>query len=300
MLASLRTLTEQLRIHDAAKNVPVSQTTLFVIAYAAVVATAGFMGLFRYPPLLVIFMVLSLLFVCPVTPFCIMPDAKGTSDMSEVRRKSAFVLLTPQPAPVEGSKPLNFKYSPMWIEYKISSLVAPALYALGVTPNMVTMFNLFYRACFLVYVVKHPDHLFTNFFFMYSSQCLDALDGLMARRWKMFSEFGAWLDVTLDDVFGVLLVTLLFMFYWNRPGFIVGVFIIGVVLVPTAALAYNGSMAIVGKNPEAAKKIGAGGVRAMNFYEVLGAACEEYMACILFLVCWLYYYAAQNDYWQVP
>ena len=25
----------------------------------------------------------------------------------------------------------------------------------------------------------------------------------------------------------------------------------------------------------------------MNFYEVLGAACEEYMACILFLVCWL-------------
>merc|ERR1712070_920876 len=89
----------------------------------------------------------------------------------------------------------------------------------------------------------------------------------MARRWKTFSEFGAWLDVTLDDVFGAVLVTLLFMFYWNRPEFIVAVFIIGVVLVPTAALAYNGSMAIAGKIPDAAKKIGAGGVRAMNFWE---------------------------------
>merc|ERR1719240_2366143 len=100
----------------------------------------------------------------------------------------------------------------------------------------------------------------------------------MARRWKMFSEFGAWLDVTLDDVFGTVLVALLFMFYWNRPEIIVAVFIVGVVLVPTSALAYNGSMSIVSKIPEAAKKIGAGGVRAMNFYEVLGAACEEYMA----------------------
>ena len=156
---------------------------------------------------------------------------------------------------------------------------------------------MFYRAGFLLYICKHPDHFWTNFAFMYSSQCLDALDGLMARRWKMFSEFGAWLDVTLDDAFGACLITMLVMFYWHRPAWIVAIFILGVVFFPTGSNAYVESLKIANQNPATAKKIGAGGIRAVNFYEFVGCFLEEFMVFFLFLICFLFYNAAINNFW---
>ena len=108
----------------------------FNLMFDKVVLTAQF-GLFEYPLIMFCFIAFSLIFVSPVTPFCIVPDAKGSSDLSETRRKSRFTVLQIADAPVEGSKPMNFKFSPMWIEYQIASFVAPPLVAMGVTPNMV-------------------------------------------------------------------------------------------------------------------------------------------------------------------
>lgn len=96
---------------------------------------------------------------------------------------------------------------------KISPLIAPKLVEIGITPNMITTLTLILRTTLLYllfnnYFVKHKFLIFiliwniTNF--------TDALDGYIARKYKMGSEFGAKYDAFVDDSSYILLYIVLF------------------------------------------------------------------------------------------
>jgi phosphatidylglycerophosphate synthase len=96
---------------------------------------------------------------------------------------------------------------------KISPLIAPKLVEIGITPNMITTLTLIIRTTLLYllfnnYFVKHKFLIFiliwniTNF--------TDALDGYIARKYKMGSELGAKYDSFVDDSSYILLYIILF------------------------------------------------------------------------------------------
>lgn len=270
-----------------------TNSLLWVAAYTAICAIFTQYKMFESPLFLVVFIILGLIFISPVSPMTLVPEGSGSSAMTIPKRKSKFIEIDVVEAPCVGSKPMNFWFAPMYLEYKIVASPLGAFFKfIGWTPNMVTIANLVYRFFVIAHLALYPGNMWVNFGLLMVSQVLDAVDGLMARKYKMGSELGAILDITCDDIFGVMVVTLLVSFVYRDVTLLLLILLFGVVLIPMGNEAYSKSM----KHNDGKKSIGVGGKRHMNFFEFFGCFCEEFMSLILLLVAWMLSYAHQNNF----
>lgn len=110
--------------------------------------------------------------------------------------------------------------------YQWSDDVAPTLHGWGVTPNMVTV-----TATFLVMWALYQLWLgnygqFAVFYLI--NVFLDSLDGHMARKYKIFSKWGGWLDHIKDIVAFIVLLYIVWVKIWPKnPNIIIkfGIFL---------------------------------------------------------------------------
>lgn len=280
------------------RNLILRNYMLFTFLFSASAVFFMYLKAFENMIFLTFFAVFTILFAVPFSPLCLLPAGHGSSELALPNRPSKILTVEISDPPVKGSKPLNFQWSPAYIEYKIAAVFAPSLYQIGATPNMVTLTNVVYRMFFMCYVYSNPQNVFTNWAFMWSSQILDCLDGLMARRYNMGSEFGAWLDITLDDAFGITVMLMLLSSFIHHANFVAFILVFCFVLIPMSSEAYMKSMKITNADENNSKMIGPGGSRSLNPFEFFGCFLEEYMAFFLFLVCSMLAYAHANNYWK--
>lgn len=100
--------------------------------------------------------------------------------------------------------------------YDISEVVSPTLYAMGVTPNMITATRLLFVFSAAIYFFPNRYYRTTSilFFLAYFGDCLD---GHMARKYDMDTEFGDYFDHLADAV--SLFLTLYIISVYIHPEF---------------------------------------------------------------------------------
>ena len=95
-----------------------------------------------------------------------------------------------------------------FITYPIAKVIAPFLYNFGIKPNHVTISNIFFRIFILNKMINNN---FNNLlYFLIFSHFLDTLDGTIARKYNLVSEFGKFIDQLSDKIFwgSTILLTL--------------------------------------------------------------------------------------------
>ena len=104
------------------------------------------------------------------------------------------------------------------ISYPIANVFSEPLHHLGVTPNQVTTLTLAIR-CIATYLLYKRQHRTLAFCLFLTSWFTDALDGLMARKYNMKSEFGAHYDYIVDVFTTLILLLTLYFRYYNTAKF---------------------------------------------------------------------------------
>lgn len=89
------------------------------------------------------------------------------------------------------------------INYPIAKLVAPMAYKLNITPNTVTITNIFLRV-YILYRFITKDFSLTTLGLLLLTHFLDCLDGTIARDYNQTSELGKTLDATSDKIFWII------------------------------------------------------------------------------------------------
>ena len=93
--------------------------------------------------------------------------------------------------------------------------VSPILYEkLGITPNMITYFGILIGVV-MVYSFIKKDYT-TTAILLIIRQVLDGLDGYIARRYNIQSEFGAKLDINSDFFFNTIVDVLIGLEIYKR------------------------------------------------------------------------------------
>ena len=95
-----------------------------------------------------------------------------------------------------------------YITYPIAKVIAPFLYNIGIKPNHITISNIFFRIFIFNKILNNDlNHLL---YFLLFSHFLDCLDGTIARKFNLVSNFGAFIDQLSDKIFwgGTILLTL--------------------------------------------------------------------------------------------
>ncbi len=82
--------------------------------------------------------------------------------------------------------------------YYIIEQIAPSVYSIGFTPNMITTLGNICTAIFIYYFIQKRIYLSALFFFL--SYIFDCLDGYLARSYNMTTKFGDIYDHTSDFV----------------------------------------------------------------------------------------------------
>jgi phosphatidylglycerophosphate synthase len=101
---------------------------------------------------------------------------------------------------------------------KICPKIAPYIGNLGITPNMITTLTLIIRSV-LLYLLFNK--FFNNYRFIFFiliwniTNITDALDGYIARKYNMGSEFGQKYDSFVDDFSYIILFIVLFKNIFN-------------------------------------------------------------------------------------
>jgi phosphatidylglycerophosphate synthase len=82
--------------------------------------------------------------------------------------------------------------------YRGVELIAPSFYKLGFTPNMVTTIaNVFNVAC--VYSIFQKHYVWASAFY-FIGYFFDCLDGYLARKYNMVTQYGDWYDHISDTL----------------------------------------------------------------------------------------------------
>ena len=96
------------------------------------------------------------------------------------------------------------------IEYPICLAIAPFVHSLGITPNAVTIFNMFLRL-FILYFYINKKLGWHIVILLIITQLLDCLDGTLARKYDQKSKLGDILDHGSDAIFwGVMMIFTLY------------------------------------------------------------------------------------------
>ena len=110
------------------------------------------------------------------------------------------------------SYPKNAGLIDKYFVYPIANIFLKPSYKLGLTPNIITTITLVLRIIYLYnfYNKKNPGLIISLSLITWIT---DALDGAMARKYDMKSEFGSYYDVVVDNLTSVLIVIILLTRY---------------------------------------------------------------------------------------
>ena len=92
--------------------------------------------------------------------------------------------------------------------YYIIEKIAPSVYSMGFTPNMITTLGNVCTLIFIYFFIQKRFYLSALFFFL--SYMFDCLDGYLARSYNMTTEFGDLYDHTSDLLKTLSYIYLLF------------------------------------------------------------------------------------------
>ena len=104
------------------------------------------------------------------------------------------------------------------IEYPICLSIAPFVHSLGITPNAVTIFNMFLRCIILYFFINNNIGWHIVILFVIT-QLLDCLDGTLARKYDQKSKLGYILDHGSDAIFWNIMLAYTLYGTWNTKYF---------------------------------------------------------------------------------
>ena len=138
--------------------------------------------------------------------------------------------------------------------FPIATKLVDPLYKIGLTPNIVTALSTVFT--FVSILFLHLDKKYLAFLCYLTGYILDCVDGRMARKYSMGSDFGMALDCVSDNVSNAVLFAYL-LFNTQYTALNISIFIILVITSYTLSLSYGINEAI--SSYEATK--------SDNFYE---------------------------------
>ena len=116
---------------------------------------------------------------------------------------------------------INFEsISDVYFFHPVSSFIADILYKCRLTPNQVTIISTVIRLLGSYMLFNYSNKIAAVCFF--TGYLLDNVDGIMARRYKMYSKFGEALDLVSDQVVNILFFIVIYLAYqnYNKKSFI--------------------------------------------------------------------------------
>ena len=111
-----------------------------------------------------------------------------------------------------GDDKLHEPWTDINIFFPIAHQLVDPLYNMGFTPNMITFLSTLFTflSIYFLYLNKRK-HAFLSYIFGY---VLDCIDGKMARKYSMGSDFGMVLDLTSDTISNIFIIIYLI---YSRP-----------------------------------------------------------------------------------
>ena len=109
---------------------------------------------------------------------------------------------------------ISVKYSDPFdmILYRISDKLCPYAKTLGMTPNIITTLSNIFFIITIILLIK--SYYISAIFTFIISYYFDCMDGNMARKYKMFSEYGELYDHGSDIIkYIVIIITLIYIDY---------------------------------------------------------------------------------------
>ena len=112
-------------------------------------------------------------------------------------------------------QPKNAGFVDKYLIYPIANIFSHPLHKLGITPNQITIFTFLIRSIgvYYMFLKQKPNLVFSLFFISWFT---DALDGIIARKYNMKSELGAYLDVWVDTLTMTSAYIVLLLKYYNK------------------------------------------------------------------------------------
>ena len=111
--------------------------------------------------------------------------------------------------------PSNAGLVDTYVSYPIANILSQPLHDVGITPNQVTTFTLLIRIVAIYFLFKRQNRILVFSLFLVS-WFTDALDGLMARKYNMTSEFGAHYDYIVDISTTLATLVTLYLQYYSK------------------------------------------------------------------------------------
>jgi len=112
-----------------------------------------------------------------------------------------------------GNQDIQYSFSKLFL-YPFAERIAPFFHNLNITPNQVTIFNIFFRLYIFYLFFKNIKSFYLLGLLIFSN-ILDCLDGTLARKYNQGTKLGAFLDHTSDKFFWGGLF--LFVFLKSKP-----------------------------------------------------------------------------------
>lgn len=106
----------------------------------------------------------------------------------------------------------NHGFIDTYYVYPLADLFIDNLFLLKITPNMITTFTFILRL-FVLYLLVNKIYLKYVPIIYFISWITDAMDGQLARKYKLGSTFGAYYDSFVDILTTVLIYYVLYNYY---------------------------------------------------------------------------------------
>lgn len=105
----------------------------------------------------------------------------------------------------------------VYVMRPIAAFVVSLFAKTAITPNQVTILNLFVFVIAMILLVALPDHRggLVAVLVLEASYCLDCVDGMLARHKKIASKEGHLFDFFTDEIKAVLLASALPIRFWR-------------------------------------------------------------------------------------
>jgi phosphatidylglycerophosphate synthase len=114
------------------------------------------------------------------------------------------------------------------ISYPIAHKIIPHLHKYGITPNQITYFNLVFRI--LISLLYYKDvNILIIILLTVVSQIIDCIDGAMARKYNMGSEFGKHLDINTDIIVRIIFYNVIILKNKKMIKYIIPIFILDMI-----------------------------------------------------------------------
>jgi len=117
----------------------------------------------------------------------------------------------------------------------IENNLLPKIESLSLTPNQCTLIGLVLALTVPIGFFVHP---LLGFFFMGVSGLTDSIDGLLARRTGRKSDFGAFLDSSLDRLSDFAYLFGFWTLFWDNPGILLATTLLWVAFLVTVMISY--------------------------------------------------------------